>query len=155
VWRAGKAGWPAVLLSDTFCINKANKAEYSLAIWSTFRWYRNAARYYIYLPDVSALLLLAATCQIPIFSTAKLLPCRPIARYVANSYPGVNSAHCPDHKAILETNDIHKVFFDVRNDSEASFHRFQICLQGVDDVQLMELATRTFLLGSILSMWCW
>ncbi|KAJ4305589.1 hypothetical protein N0V90_001120 [Kalmusia sp. IMI 367209] len=38
---------------DTCCINKANKAELSLAIRSMFRWYRNAARCYVYLPDVS------------------------------------------------------------------------------------------------------
>jgi hypothetical protein len=40
---------------DTCCINKANKAEHSLAIRSMFRWYRNAARCYVYLSDVSAL----------------------------------------------------------------------------------------------------
>jgi hypothetical protein len=39
---------------DTCCINKANKAEHSLAIRSMFRWYRNAARCYVFLPDVSA-----------------------------------------------------------------------------------------------------
>ncbi|KAJ4382395.1 hypothetical protein N0V86_002730 [Didymella sp. IMI 355093] len=39
---------------DTCCINKASKAEHSLAIRSMFRWYRNAARCYVYLPDVSA-----------------------------------------------------------------------------------------------------
>ncbi|KAF1934132.1 HET-domain-containing protein [Didymella exigua CBS 183.55] len=33
---------------DTCCINKANKAEHSLAIRSMFRWYRNAARCYVY-----------------------------------------------------------------------------------------------------------
>jgi hypothetical protein len=40
---------------DTCCINKANKAEHSVAIQSMFRWYRNAARCYVYLSDVSAL----------------------------------------------------------------------------------------------------
>jgi hypothetical protein len=40
---------------DTCCINKANKAEHSLAIQSMFRWYRNGARCYVYLSDVSAL----------------------------------------------------------------------------------------------------
>ncbi|KAF2022815.1 HET-domain-containing protein, partial [Setomelanomma holmii] len=44
---------------DTCCINKANKAEHSLAIQSMFCWYRNAARCYVYLPDVSALPLSA------------------------------------------------------------------------------------------------
>jgi hypothetical protein len=39
---------------DTCCINKANKAEHSLAIQSMFRWYRNAARCYVYLSDVTA-----------------------------------------------------------------------------------------------------
>ena len=42
---------------DTCCINKANKAEHSLAIRSMFRWYRNAARCYVYLSDVSDSLL--------------------------------------------------------------------------------------------------
>ena len=39
---------------DTCCINKSNKVEHSLAIRSMFRWYRNAARCYVYLSDVSA-----------------------------------------------------------------------------------------------------
>jgi hypothetical protein len=39
---------------DTCCINKANKGELSLAINSMFRWYRNAARCYVYLSDVSS-----------------------------------------------------------------------------------------------------
>ena len=38
---------------DTCCINKANKAELSLAIRSMFRWYRNAKKCYVYLSDVS------------------------------------------------------------------------------------------------------
>lgn len=38
---------------DTCCIDKTNKAELSLAINSMFRWYRNAARCYVYLSDVS------------------------------------------------------------------------------------------------------
>jgi len=42
---------------DTCCINKANKAEHSLAIRSMFLWYRNAARCYVYLLDVCALSL--------------------------------------------------------------------------------------------------
>ncbi|KAF2818046.1 HET-domain-containing protein, partial [Ophiobolus disseminans] len=40
---------------DTCCINTANKAEHSLAIRSMFRWYRNAARCYVYLSDVASL----------------------------------------------------------------------------------------------------
>ncbi|KAL5372496.1 hypothetical protein DPSP01_013458 [Paraphaeosphaeria sporulosa] len=38
---------------DTCCINKADKAELAFAIRSMFRWYRNAARCYVYLSDVS------------------------------------------------------------------------------------------------------
>ncbi|KUJ15222.1 HET-domain-containing protein, partial [Mollisia scopiformis] len=38
---------------DACCINKGNKAEFSQAIQSMFRWYRNAARCYVYLSDVS------------------------------------------------------------------------------------------------------
>lgn len=38
---------------DTCCINKANYTELSQAINSMFRWYRNASRCYVYLPDVS------------------------------------------------------------------------------------------------------
>jgi hypothetical protein len=39
---------------DTCCIDKANHAELAQAIASMFRWYRNAARCYVYLSDVSA-----------------------------------------------------------------------------------------------------
>jgi hypothetical protein len=39
---------------DTCCINKANYTELSQAINSMFRWYRDAARCYAYLPDVSS-----------------------------------------------------------------------------------------------------
>jgi hypothetical protein len=39
---------------DTCCINKGNKTELTAAINSMFRWYRNAARCYAYLSDVSA-----------------------------------------------------------------------------------------------------
>lgn len=38
---------------DTCCINKNNQAELASAIRSMFRWYRNAARCYVYLSDVS------------------------------------------------------------------------------------------------------
>ncbi|KAH8723561.1 heterokaryon incompatibility protein-domain-containing protein, partial [Phaeosphaeriaceae sp. PMI808] len=40
---------------DTCCINKENPAELSLAINSMFRWYRDSARCYVYLSDVSSL----------------------------------------------------------------------------------------------------
>jgi len=45
-------------------------------------------------------------------------------------------------KDILQDKDIPKVFFDVRNDSDALFAHFGVALQGVEDVQLMESATR-------------
>ncbi|KAL7920931.1 ribonuclease H-like domain-containing protein [Trichoderma austrokoningii] len=43
---------------------------------------------------------------------------------------------------ILESSAIPKVFFDVRNDSDALHHHFQIKLAGILDLQLMELAAR-------------
>ncbi|KAJ5752685.1 hypothetical protein N7520_009602 [Penicillium odoratum] len=45
---------------------------------------------------------------------------------------------------ILESPLIPKVFFDVRNDSDALFSHFNVKLAGVIDLQLMELATRSF-----------
>jgi exonuclease 3'-5' domain-containing protein 1 len=46
-------------------------------------------------------------------------------------------------KDILQDGKIPKVFFDVRNDSDALFAHFGVALQGVEDIQLMESATRT------------
>jgi hypothetical protein len=43
--------------ADACCINDANKAEHSLAIQSMFDQYRDAARCYVCLPNVSASLL--------------------------------------------------------------------------------------------------
>ena len=45
-------------------------------------------------------------------------------------------------KSILEAKDISKVFFDVRRDSDALYAHFGINLAGIQDIQLMELATR-------------
>ena len=45
-------------------------------------------------------------------------------------------------KDILQDGNIIKVFFDVRNDSDALFSHFGVALRGVEDVQLMESATR-------------
>ncbi|RWA12462.1 hypothetical protein EKO27_g2642 [Xylaria grammica] len=45
-------------------------------------------------------------------------------------------------KDVLESKDIPNVFFDVRNDSDALCSHFQIKLSGVQDLQLMQLATR-------------
>lgn len=47
-------------------------------------------------------------------------------------------------KDILESYATPKVLFDVRNDSDALYHHFQINLAGIHDLQLMELATRSF-----------
>ncbi|KAK8900808.1 hypothetical protein QC760_010572 [Botrytis cinerea] len=47
-------------------------------------------------------------------------------------------------KDIFESLTIPKVFFDVRNDADALFSHFGICLMGVKDLQLMELATRSW-----------
>ncbi|KAF1811427.1 HET-domain-containing protein [Eremomyces bilateralis CBS 781.70] len=40
---------------DTCCIDKSSSAELSEAINSMFRWYRDAAKCYVYLSDVNAL----------------------------------------------------------------------------------------------------
>jgi exonuclease 3'-5' domain-containing protein 1 len=45
---------------------------------------------------------------------------------------------------IFNSEAIPKAFFDVRNDSDALYSHFGINLAGVQDIQLMELATRTF-----------
>lgn len=45
-------------------------------------------------------------------------------------------------KEILESDAIPKVFFDVRNDSDALFSHYDIHLGGVQDIQVMEFATR-------------
>ena len=47
-------------------------------------------------------------------------------------------------KDILESPDIPKVFFDVRNDSDALYSHFNISLAGVQDLQLLENAVRPF-----------
>jgi len=45
-------------------------------------------------------------------------------------------------KDILEDPAVPKCFFDVRNDSDALFFHFGIALQGIEDIQLMENASR-------------
>lgn len=47
-------------------------------------------------------------------------------------------------KKVLESNEIKKVFFDVRNDSDALFAHYGIHLAGIHDLQLMELVTRSY-----------
>lgn len=56
----------------------------------------------------------------------------------------VSNPACKNLKEIIESSDIQKVFFDVRNDSDALYSLFQVCLAGAQDPQLMELATRDF-----------
>lgn len=45
-------------------------------------------------------------------------------------------------KTVLESPSIIKVFYDLRNDSDALHHHFGIQLCGVEDIQLMENAAR-------------
>ncbi|KFY46966.1 hypothetical protein V494_00259 [Pseudogymnoascus sp. VKM F-4513 (FW-928)] len=47
-------------------------------------------------------------------------------------------------KDVLESATIPKVFFDVRNDSDALFSHFGVNLACIQDIQLMQLATRTY-----------
>ena len=49
-----------------------------------------------------------------------------------------------DLRSILESALVPKVFFDVRNDSDALFAHFQISLRGIQDIQLLENATRSY-----------
>lgn len=54
---------------------------------------------------------------------------------------------CPDDstislKKVLESDEIPKVVFDVRNDSDNLFTEYGICLGGVRDLQLMEYFSR-------------
>jgi exonuclease 3'-5' domain-containing protein 1 len=45
-------------------------------------------------------------------------------------------------KQLLESAEVCKVFFDIRNDSEALYSLHGIRVQGIEDLQLMELASR-------------
>ncbi|KAI1414161.1 ribonuclease H-like domain-containing protein [Hypoxylon sp. FL1857] len=45
-------------------------------------------------------------------------------------------------KGVLESEMIQKVIFDVRRDSDALFGLYNVSLDGMQDLQLMELATR-------------
>jgi exonuclease 3'-5' domain-containing protein 1 len=46
-------------------------------------------------------------------------------------------------KTILESANIPKVFFDIRNDSDALYSHYHVCVNGIVDLQLLELATRS------------
>jgi exonuclease 3'-5' domain-containing protein 1 len=47
-------------------------------------------------------------------------------------------------RSILESDDIIKVFFDIRNDSDALYSLYGVRVRGIWDLQLMELASRDF-----------
>ncbi|GAB7345059.1 hypothetical protein MBLNU457_3471t1 [Dothideomycetes sp. NU457] len=54
--------------------------------------------------------------------------------------PGIQKTTLKD---VLQDERIPKVFFDVRNDSDALFAHFGVELRGIQDLQLLESATRT------------
>ena len=45
-------------------------------------------------------------------------------------------------KSILESKSVFKVFFDIRNDSDALYAHFRVNMAGVIDLQIIEYATR-------------
>ncbi|KAL4905516.1 ribonuclease H-like domain-containing protein [Aspergillus multicolor] len=47
-------------------------------------------------------------------------------------------------KSILQHPTIQKAFFDVRSDADALYAQYGVYLRGIQDIQLMELATRTY-----------
>lgn len=47
-------------------------------------------------------------------------------------------------KTILESPKVPKVFFDIRNDSDALYSQYHTCVNGIIDVQILELATRKY-----------
>ena len=51
--------------------------------------------------------------------------------------------HGQSIRGVFESTGIIKVWWDVRNDANALYFHYQIRLDGVEDMQLMELATRT------------
>ncbi|KAG8904828.1 hypothetical protein FRB99_001084 [Tulasnella sp. 403] len=56
--------------------------------------------------------------------------------------PGVDAGKGKDLKMLLQDPEIPKVLFDCRNDSDALYNLYQVDMAGVEDLQLMELATR-------------
>ncbi|RAH55920.1 hypothetical protein BO85DRAFT_498327 [Aspergillus piperis CBS 112811] len=57
----------------------------------------------------------------------------------SNHQPGKNTSL----RGIMESPSIKKVMFDVRNNSDALLSHYNIHLDGIQDLQLMELATRS------------
>lgn len=63
-------------------------------------------------------------------------------RTLGNAAFSTSNAHGISLKAVLESLTIPKVFFDMRNASDALFALFKISVNNVKDLQLMELACR-------------
>ncbi|KAE8335196.1 hypothetical protein BDV24DRAFT_156240 [Aspergillus arachidicola] len=57
----------------------------------------------------------------------------------SSPHPGQNTSL----RIIMESPSIKEDIFDVRNDSDALFNHYNISLDGMQDLQLMELATRS------------
>ncbi|KAI0582679.1 3-5 exonuclease domain [Pyrenophora tritici-repentis] len=74
----------------------------------------------------------------------------------AQSAPaGLGTAAAPvTLKTILESPTIPKVFFDVRNDSDALFTHYKVALSCIHDLQVMELATRPMTTGNSRQFLC-
>lgn len=53
----------------------------------------------------------------------------------------ITTSNAVSLKSILESPEIPKVVFDIRDYSHALFSHHQICVKGIKDLQLMELAT--------------
>ena len=53
-------------------------------------------------------------------------------------------SHGRSLRNILESSEILKVFFDIRNDSDALYSLYDVRVRGIWDLQLMELASRNF-----------
>lgn len=60
----------------------------------------------------------------------------------ANAFTITHAGSGASLQTVLESATIPKVVFDVRNDSDALFAHYDISLDGIQDLQLMELATR-------------
>lgn len=67
-----------------------------------------------------------------------------VYRLQNEAFTTTHGVHGNNLKAILESEAIPKVMFDVRADSDALYSHFQIELAGIQDLQLFELATRHF-----------
>jgi exonuclease 3'-5' domain-containing protein 1 len=77
------------------------------------------------------------------FSTPATAATAPVTTLNAEGLTKDTEDHVVTLKYILESPTIPKVFFDVRNDSDALFSHYGIKLFCIHDLQLMELATTT------------